>query len=144
MITRLSSATNLGNLFTTIDTNADGLGTGAANTIFTDETLQTDTKTASDALISTIRTFAEPKTLYAHIVADYFDAYAATVNGVAADTLTADDISAIKTAISTMPNLEFGQPADAIGVHIKAAMIKPADYTNSATRAQKVQDMIDS
>lgn len=140
----MSSDTNLENLFTSIDTNSDGLGTSAANTIFTDDTLQTDTKTASDTLISTVRTLAEPKTVYAHIVADYFDSYSATTNALAADTLTADDITAIKTAIATIPNLEFGNPAETIGVHIKAAMIKPADYALSANRAQLVQDMIDS
>ena len=139
-ITRLSSDTNLESLFTTIDTNADGLGTGLDATIFTEDTLQDTTRAASDTNIDYVRTIAEPKTLYAHIVADYFETYAAAADPA----LTADEILAIKTAISTIPNLEFGDPADAVGIHIKAAMIKPANYVSSATHAQFVQDMIDS
>ena len=140
LITRFSSDTNLESLFTTIDTNTDGLGTGLDNTIFTEDTLQETTRAASDTNIDYIRTIAEPKTLYAHIVADYFETYAATADPA----LTADEILAINTAISTIPNLEFGNPADAVGIHIKAAMIKPANFVSSATQAQFVQDMMDS
>ena len=140
LITRFSSDTNLESLFTTIDTDADGLGASLDNTIFTEDTLQETTRAASDTNIDYVRTIAEPKTLYAHIVADYFETYAAGVDPA----LTPEEILAINTAISTIPNLEFGNPADAVGIHIKAAMIKPADFVNSATQAQFVQDMMES
>ena len=140
LITRFSSDTNLESLFTTIDTNADGLGTAAENTIFTEDTLQETTRAASDTNIDYVRTIAEPKTLYAHIVADYFETYASTIDPA----LQPEEIEAINIAISTIPNLEFGNPADAVGIHIKAAMIKPADYVNSATQAQFVQEMMES
>ena len=140
MITRFSSDTNLESLFTAVDTNADGLGTGADATIFTEDTLQDTTRAASDTNIDYVRTIAEPKTLYAHIVADYFETYAAAADPA----LTADELLAINTAISTLPTLEFGNPADTVGIHIKAAMIKQANYVSSANHAQFVQDMTDS
>ena len=43
-----------------------------------------------------------------------------------------------------MPNLEFGQPGKAVGLHIKAHVIAQNSFTESAVQAQLVQDMMDS
>ena len=130
----------MGSLFTAIDTNEDLLAVGIDAWIFTDVNLLSDMRIISDATIDFVKAIAEPKTLYAHIVADYFQAFL----GQYERPLRSEEILAIKTAIATIPNLEFGNPADTVGIHIKAAMIRPANFVNSATRAQLVQDMIES
>ena len=142
---RFQSETNLQSLFLSADTNGALADAGTADaTIWTDTTFQDDMRTASDTLVSSVRSIAEPKTLYPHIVADYFDAYSAAANVVEADTFSPDDIAVIKAAIATLPNLEFGQPARAVGLHIKAHVIAQNSFTESAIQAQLVQDMIDS
>ena len=130
-------------LFTAIDTNEDILAIGYdawIAAIHPDGISLADMRFKSDSTIDFVRAIAEPKTLYAHIVADYFEAFL----GQYERPLWPEEISAIKTAISTIPNLEFGNPADTVGIHIKAVMIRPANFAHSATRAQLVQDMIDS